>query len=440
MSGSLPAVGIVHAPGAVAGLRDIVTAARDLCEPVVIFREEVARTNPDLVAAARAVARVVQLADRPGVADVAALRLDSCTTFHDTELEAADAIQRRLELPCAPVPARPWDKHAQRELFRREGLSALRSVPVNSVAEFHRAVAEIRRPGVLKPRRGMASTGVMFIVGSVDVEAESRRRLDWNDLVYEQFIPRGSHPSGVSWLADYVSVETVTVGSVHHHVAVFDKLPISVSDHPDSPPSVIIRETGDVYPSRLTPSMLRLVLDLTSQALDALGIRWRASHTELRVDSDRAEVIEVNGRLGGEVNRLLRLAGGPDVVRAALSVAVGREPDLTTVPADTIVAAVYPPFPQRTGLVRSDVSRAGLRRIPGVVGVDEVARQGDPQAQTGYRLVNLSLRTGTADELDRAMAALLDELAAGFADDGLGDDPWLSGLRRMVHRREVDYR
>lgn len=430
MTGETPRVGILHAPGAAAGLRDIVTAARGVCEPVVIYRPEVAEQNPALVSMSRAVVRTEVLPKKWRDADVAALGLAGCTTFHDNELEASDTVQRLFGLPGAPATATPWDKLSQRAAFGQGGVSALRSCAVDSIDDLRRAVDEIGLPAVLKPRRGMASAGVAFLSDATAVEKEASRRTSWRGLICEQLIPRGSHPSGASWLADYVSVETVSDGSTHHHVAVFDKLPLSVSYRPGSPREHAVRETGDVFPSRLPAAILRSVGALVTRALDALDVRYRVSHTELRVDSSGVEIIEVNGRLGGEVPRLLGLVRGPDMVRAAFTVALGGEPTLDETPDGGHVAAVYVPFPDRSGVVRSQVSRAVLRGTPGVVGVDEIARKGDLRSATGYRTANLSLRAPDAAGIERAVGALLDELSTAFADDGLLDDPWLCELRK----------
>jgi hypothetical protein len=61
-----------------------------------------------------------------------------------------------------------------------------------------------------------------------------------------------------------------------------------------------VAETGDVTPSRLPPDVRGLALERTGAALDALDVRWRVTHTELRVTQTEVEVIEVNhGRVGG---------------------------------------------------------------------------------------------------------------------------------------------
>ncbi len=112
--------------------------------------------------------------------------------------------------------------------------------------------------------------------------------------------------------------------------------------------------------------MRGLALERTSAALDALDVRWRVTHTELRVTQSEVEIIEVNGRVGGYLARLLRPLGGPDLVRAALTVALGRVPNCEG-PVDDrrgYMFGLYMPFPRREGMVwTSDLSQP-LRLSP----------------------------------------------------------------------------
>src|SRR6266516_325487 len=425
-------VGVVHAPWAAASVSDIVRAARGWCDVVLLFRNCVAKRYPGLIAMAKSLVEVAVADDDDLTTSVKDLALSGLTTFHDDELDVTDAARAEFGLPGAVPPLR-WDKLVQREVLAADGACRVRATPVESPDDLESGATALGMPGVLKPRRGTSSVGISFVTDRARIEREIASRRNWDGLMYEQFIPPGSHPSGAGWLADYVSVETVSDGTTHHHVSVFDKLPISVAEHPRSLRPFDVRETGDVVPSRLPRPALASVLAVATKALDALGIRWRVSHTELRVSPDGIEIIEVNGRLGGEVARLLNLLGGPDLVAADLSVALGRKPIFTGLPPGPYAGAVYVPFPVRAGDVNSDVRRALIRRLPGVIGVDEVAHRGTPRAATQYRTARLSVYGNHQIAFDRSLAGIADGLASLFAADGLADDPWLGLLRRRLH-------
>src|SRR5262249_4283548 len=154
-------------------------------------------------------------------------------------------------------------------------------------------------PGVLKPRRGVSGAGVAFLDSLDDAEHQVAQRISWGGLVYEAAIPAATHPSGVPWLADFVSVETVSAAHRRTHVVVFDKLPVGVRRRSGVVGVDAVFVTGDVVPFRIPARVREMVLQKVSAALSVLEVRHRVTHTELRILTDYAEIIEVNGRVGG---------------------------------------------------------------------------------------------------------------------------------------------
>jgi biotin carboxylase len=423
----LPLVGVLHQPYGPVALREIFVAANGLCQPTVLLRQPVAEAYPNLVEIARKLFPV-HILSAEGIADaVAGLGLQGVTAFHDAELELAEEVAQALCLPGVSGLAQPWDKLNQRQAFARVGLSTLRAEAVDSVATFLEAVRLVGLPAVLKPRRAAGGRGVTFIRSQDDVSFQQRRRTAWAGLLLETLIPSSAHPSGIPWLADYVSVETVNAANMRSHVAIFDKTPINVTPRAGTDGSDIVAETGDVTPSRLPPDMRDLALERTSAALDALDVRWRVTHTELRITQTEVEVIEVNGRVGGYLARLLRPLGGPDLVRAALTVALGRVPNCEGPVGDHrgYMFGLYMPFPRREGVVASRVTRADLRALPGVVGVDEMASPGEPRQDSRFLVADVTVRADSDHEIDAIAAAVVRGIAHLYAADGLESDPWL---------------
>jgi hypothetical protein len=423
----LPLVGVLHQPYGAVALREIYLAANGLCQPAVLLRQPVAQAHPDVAEIARTLFPV-HILPPDGVADaVAGLGLAGVTTFHDAELELAEEVAAALGLPGVSGIARPWDKLNQRQAFARAGLSALRAAAVDSPASFLEAVRVVGLPAVLKPRRAAGGAGVTFIRDQDDVSFQQRRRTTWAGLLLEARIPSSNHPSGIPWLGDYVSVETVSAASTRSHVAIFDKAPVNVAPRAGTGGSDIVAETGDVTPSRLPPDVRDLALMRTGAALDALDVRWRVTHTELRVTPADVEVIEVNGRVGGYLARLLRPLGGPDLVRAALTMALGRAPNCEGPVGDQrgYMFGLYMPFPRREGVVASRVTRADLRALPGVMAVDVMAAQGDQRRDSRFLAADVTVRAGSAREMDERATAVIRGIAHLYAADGLENDPWL---------------
>jgi biotin carboxylase len=68
---------------------------------------------------------------------------------------------------------------------------------------------------------------------------------------------------------------------------------------------------------------------VVEHALDSLGVRFGASHSEVKVDADGAvKIIEIGSRMGGDCigSHLVPLSCGYDYVGAVIDVALGVEP------------------------------------------------------------------------------------------------------------------
>jgi biotin carboxylase len=71
------------------------------------------------------------------------------------------------------------------------------------------------------------------------------------------------------------------------------------------------------------------VLDTLSMAHNAIGYRYGITHTELKLTARGPVIVEINGRLGGDLIPLLaRYATGIDPGAAAVDVALGIKPEI----------------------------------------------------------------------------------------------------------------
>ncbi|CRK61881.1 hypothetical protein [Alloactinosynnema sp. L-07] len=413
---AVPRIGVCHAPGAAANLRELYVAARDVCEVVLLVRESVARRHPDLVGLAGKLFECHEVADAPDPAALSTLDLQGVTTFHDEELDVADALDAVVR--GAPAPANPWDKLVQRRVLAAAGIGRVRAVAVDLPDDLLAGFAHLDGPCVLKPRRAAGGDGIAFLDDDSDVAAQLARRTKWSGLLLETAIAPHRHPSGDPWLGDLLSVETVTVGGERTHLGVLDKLPVAVArgDGPHGTDSVSVQ--GDILPSKLPDDDLRGAIALTDRALDALGVGSRITHTELRITPDGLEVLEVNGRLAGHTARLFRLAGGPDLVALALRAALG-QPPAGPVSLTGAAAGLFPAFPTRSGPVLSATSRRALRSLPGVAAVDDLAVMGAARAASDHRLANLTVAGADRAAVDAGIDGVLRAIAAMFAADGV---------------------
>ncbi|TLQ45279.1 ATP-grasp domain-containing protein [Streptomyces marianii] len=421
---------VLHRRGGSAGLTEIEQAARGVCRPVMFFDRSVAEDDPGLVRRAEELFPVRVFAPPTLAESVRDAEVEGVTTFHDREVENVTAVASALGLPGVPAGPNPWDKLTQRTLLAEAGLTHVTAVAVDSAHTFAEALDKVRLPAILKPRRGVGGTGIAFVDNTSDADHQLRHRTQWPGLLLESRLPPHEHPRN-EWLADYVSVETASTQDAHVPIAIFDKAPVSVYRRAGPDASDVVSVTGDLTPTMLPLAVRNRVLDYVREVLAALRVRWCVTHTEVKLLPDAVDLIEVNGRVGGHLPRLLRALEGPNLLTIAMSLALAQEPNVPPL-ADGAprgyAMGLFPAFGQRAGTVHSAVTRDQLERFPCIVRVDEVAERGRLRRATGYRAANVVLRARDEGELTAAVTAVTAGISALFNADGLGEDPWFENF------------
>ena len=250
------------------------------------------------------------------VEELKKLDAQGVVTFSESCLGLASRLGVDLGLGFhSPVTVdRLTDKALQREILNRAGLSSVRGVTVESATGLRRAVEAVGVPFVVKPLAGFGSRCTLGCWKPADILAveQSLRAYGSGPWVVEQMMPAGRHPSG-PWLGDYVSVESAVIEGRVRHLALTDKLPLVRP----------FREKGAIMPGSLERELRDRVLELASGAINALGVRSGLLHTEVKLAADGPQIIEVNGRLGGEVANLIRRSAGFDPIVLAIQIALG---------------------------------------------------------------------------------------------------------------------
>jgi biotin carboxylase len=168
-------------------------------------------------------------------------------------------------------------------------------------------------PAVLKPRSAQGSRCTFLVRDG----AEFRRLLDTlgpdrPEMLLEGYLPDDPARAGDPY-GGYVSVESVVADGAVSHLALTGRFP----------PAENFRETGFFIPAALDADSRSAVLDLTTRAIAALGVRTGCLHTEVKFTADGPRIIEVNGRLGGGVPEMLERAAGVSLLDLTLRVALG---------------------------------------------------------------------------------------------------------------------
>lgn len=408
-------------------LAEATTAAREIAEPVLVLDRAEVASFPALREIAEGLAEtlVVDTSDREAVCEaVAGSGASAVATFVDAHCPVVDGVNTRLFGRDAE-PGR-WNKDVQRELLVRHGVSRITGSVADTDEALAAAVARHGFPVVVKPVNGVASRDAWFLQGPGDqAEFRSAVRLDGTaGFVVEPYIrgpvagTRGPHR------ADYVSAELfVTSAGVTGFVT--DRPPLAAP----------FRETGIIGPTTLDAATRRAVLAKARAAHRALRLGPGAYHVEVKLTDQEPEVLEVNGRLGGYVRRLVRLGSGTDVAPAAIGAALDHP-----VPLEPRwhrhVAALFLQAPVGAATVERAPGRREITRRPEVLAVDHITPAGsalDWRAGTGAASVKVWLAADDDEALGSAMADCARWLADAFDfRDASGrrvrDDDWLTRL------------
>jgi biotin carboxylase len=383
---------LVGYDGGSVGPMEIAAGLRGLAEPVFLLPSAVRQTR--LGQMVSALAETVEFAgstDAFGDARLEPAELDrlagiegvsGALTFSEKLLPALSQVTTRLGLPGhAPETVRLLtDKHAQRCALRDSGVDPVRCQLIDSPAALDSpAIDEVGFPAVLKPVRGRGSRNTYLVADRAQLAALAHRLLvpatrsqppDERALLLEEYLPGDpSCPHG-----DYVAVESVIRDGVVGHLAVTGKFPQSSG----------FREVGDFWPAGLAEPATHRIERLVSDALHALGVRTGIAHTEVKLTPAGPRIIEVNGRLGGEVADLARAAYGLDVAALAARIALGLPVPL---PARELSAVFY---------IATAIAPLSAVRLRAVRGVDRIRQQPGVLGYRRYREVGSSTRTEEA--------------------------------------------
>jgi hypothetical protein len=232
------------------------------------------------------------------------------------------------------------DKHRTRDLLTAAGLPQPGYAMTSDAAQARQAAAAIGFPVVVKPRALGASIGVVLARDESEFDAAFAVALAASEVdqgVYgAQAIVEG-----------YADGPEVSVdGAVHKG----EYLPMFLA-RKESGEHPYFEEVGHVVDAADPLLADESVVGTLARAHRALGIEDGITHSELRLTANGPVVIEINGRVGGDLIPLLgKIATGIDSGEVLFDVATGQRPDIT--PARRSVAGIRFGLPTADCLVR----------------------------------------------------------------------------------------
>ncbi|MFI5779566.1 acetyl-CoA carboxylase biotin carboxylase subunit family protein [Nocardia sp. NPDC051570] len=254
--------------------------------------------------------------------DLAAqLPVSGVLSWDEARILQAALVAEDLGLPGtgSQTVLRCRDKHQTRLALAAAGVPQPAFAVVGTVDEALAAAEKIGYPVVLKPRAAAASYGVVLVRDAGELAA----RFTFADEATVPHAPR--YPQAVL-VEEYLDAPEISIDSVVFQGRVE---PLFVA-HKEIGFAPYFEEIGhrvsNADPVLADPDALKVLHDTHA----ALGFTSGWTHAEFKLTPQGLKVIEVNGRLGGDLIPYLgMLASGIDPSLAAADVACGRKPGTT---------------------------------------------------------------------------------------------------------------
>jgi biotin carboxylase len=214
------------------------------------------------------------------------------------------------------------DKDAMRARLRETGVDTTASAAVTELADLAAFVGEHGFPCVVKPVAGAGSAGVAVVRHDSELaSAFERAGTRFEDLPDAGVLVERFHEG------PQFSVEAFSELGEHQVVSITRKF---------SDPTTFV-ELGHVAPADLTSEQQDDIHDYVVRVLEALGVEFGATHTEIVLTPAGPRVIETHVRMGGdEIPALTFDATGVDLAEFVVKQTVGEKvlPDIRAVLAE----------------------------------------------------------------------------------------------------------
>jgi cysteine synthase A len=291
------------------------------------------------------------------------------TTTSEFYLLAVAELARYLGLPGNPPAAVRLcrNKAGMRGALAAAEIGQPRFVVVRDHRRLAPTLGEIGLPCVVKPVDESGSQDVRLCRSEPQVRSHLR------EILATRVNARDQPSAHVALVEEYLegpeySVEMFSTAGVARCVGITAK---SVTGDP------YFVEAGHHYPAGLDPDTSRLLITTTRRALSAVGIREGPTHTEVKLLTDRAAIVEINARLaGGRIPELIKLVDRIDLLEQQIRAAAGRPVDLTRMPGGDKVGGIRFLTVDTPGTVLDVAGVDQARAVPGVRRVSVPLRPG----------------------------------------------------------------
>ncbi|URN94007.1 MAG: ATP-grasp domain-containing protein [Candidatus Pristimantibacillus lignocellulolyticus] len=242
------------------------------------------------------------------------------TLASDMPMMTVATVSQKMKLNSVTVETakHTTNKAAMRKRLDVKNIAIPKFDVVKNRVEFESALKKYTTKVIVKPSDNSGSRGIFLIHDTSNYEEV--------EDAYQHSITNSKN--GVLLIEEFmegteVSVETISINGKCHVIQITDKLTTGA-------PHFV--ELGHAQPSKLSFDILQKIIELTQEAVEALGINIGPSHTEIIVTNDGPKIVEVGARLGGDniTTHLVPLSTGIDMVELCIRIAVGEEVTLNS--------------------------------------------------------------------------------------------------------------
>lgn len=181
----------------------------------------------------------------------------------------------------------------------------------NYNSDYNKILSDFHFPVIVKPTDRSGSRGITKVetINSIKLAVKSAIKESFaHQAIIEEYID-----------GDEYSCECITQNGKHHFLA-FTKKYTTGAPH--------FIETGHSEPSDIPQKTQTFIKKEVFKALDSLGIKNSASHTEFKLNQNGDfGIIEIGARMGGDCigSDLVNLSTGNDFIKMTLDVALGND-------------------------------------------------------------------------------------------------------------------
>lgn len=258
-------------------------------------------------------------------------------------VQPAAEIADELGVPGLSVPGVHGcrDKHRTRRVLTEAGLHQPGFEMTATVEQARAAAERIGYPVVVKPRALGASMGVVFAGDEAELDAAFQVASDASligDLPFR----------GGAIIEGYASGPEISIDAAVYQG---EYLPLFLArKQTDMHP--YFEEVGHVVDAADPLLDDRALIETLARAHRSLGVENGITHAEVRLTEQGPLIIEINGRLGGDLIPFLgKTATGIDPGEVLFDVATGRRPDIR--PTRRMVTGIRFGYPGQDCTVRS---------------------------------------------------------------------------------------